>query len=285
VVGPPLNLGGWINISAIIGPVMVYFDRFLIGAMLSMAALSFYTVPFQVTGRLTILPGAMSGVLFAAFSGSFTRDPERAALIFERANRYVLLAVFTPLLLISTFAPEGLSLWLGPSFAANSTVVMRWFVFAMFISCLAWNPFGLIEAAHRPDLTAKLRVAELPCYAAALLWMLPRYGIEGAAVAYTARTVADTTALFVMARRLMPLAASAVNRLAILACAALAVVAAAAIPTDLASRCSLASVSLTAFAAVAWTCLLQSEEKDLIRGSIRHVVKRPRNILRPETPS
>jgi len=268
-IRPMLSFGGWVTVSGVVGPIMVYFDRFLIGAMLSMAAVSYYTVPFQIAGKLWVLPGAMGGVIFAAFSGSFTRDPARAALIFERAGRYTALALFPPVLLIVAFAPEGLSLWLGRSFAAHGAAVLRWVAAAAFVNCLAWTPYGLVQAAHRPDLTAKFHLAEVPFYLELLYWILPRYGIEGAAIAYTARVAADAILLFLAARRLMPLAAFAVKRIGILTCIALPVIGAAAMPMDLAVKCSFVAVILTLFMAGGWTVLLEPEERDFVRDFLR----------------
>src|SRR5260370_2685359 len=40
--GPLLRFGGWMTVSNIISPVMVTFDRFLIGALVSMTAVAYY---------------------------------------------------------------------------------------------------------------------------------------------------------------------------------------------------------------------------------------------------
>lgn len=264
---PMLSFGGWLTVSGIVGPIMIYFDRFLIGARVSVAAVSYYTAPFQITGKLGLLPGAIGSVAFAAFSASFVRDPARAALIFDRSARYTLLALFAPVTIIVAFAPELLSLWLGSSFSAESTPVLRWLTAATFLNCLAWIPYCLLQAAHRPDVTAKLHLAEIPFYLVTLWWMLPRYGIEGAAIAYTLRIAIDTMCLFVAVRQLAPRMVFVVNRTAILATTALALAGATvAAPSDLSSRCVFVSAILIAFTAGVWTRLLEREEKTIIRN-------------------
>ncbi|MGA2411729.1 MAG: oligosaccharide flippase family protein, partial [Candidatus Binataceae bacterium] len=45
VIRPLMSFGGWITVSGITSPLMVSFDRFVIGSMLSIAAVSYYTVP------------------------------------------------------------------------------------------------------------------------------------------------------------------------------------------------------------------------------------------------
>jgi O-antigen/teichoic acid export membrane protein len=264
-----LIFGGWVTVSGILSPIMVYFDRFLVGATLSVAAVAYYTVPFQITGKLGVLPAAIGGVVFAAFSGSLTRNPARATLIFDRAARYTLLALFGPVMLIVTFAPELLSLWLGPSFAARSAPVLRWLTVAAFVNCLAWTPFGFVQAANRPDLTAKLHLVEVPLYVALLWWMLVHLGLEGAAIAYALRVGVDAAVLFFLARRLMPDAGSVTRRIAILTCIAFSVFATGVIPTDLASKCILVAGVLILFAGVGWNLLLQTEEMNFVRAWCR----------------
>jgi O-antigen/teichoic acid export membrane protein len=265
-----LSFGGWVAVSGLIGPIMSYFDRFLIGAMLSVAAVSYYTVPFQITGKLGILPGAMGGVVFAAFSSSFTHDPARIALIFERATRYTLLALFAPVLLLVALASEILSLWLGAGFAAHSAGVLRLLAVATFVNCLAWTPYVLIQTAHRPDLTAKLHVAEVPFYVAFLWWVLPRYGVEGAAVAWLARASLDVILLFVAAWRLMPRANAAITRIAKFTSAALLVFALCAVPMALPAKTLCLTGVVALFALACWTVLLEPEEKKLARGYLRN---------------
>jgi O-antigen/teichoic acid export membrane protein len=266
---PMLSFGGWVTVSGIMSPIMGYFDRFLIGATVSVAAVAYYTVPQQITSKLGILPGAITNVAFPAFSGALATDPDRAALIFERAARYTLLALFTPVLLILLFATEGLSLWLGASFSVHAAMVFRWFAVTILIGATAWTPYALVQAAHRPDLTAKLHLVEVPFYLAILFWVLPRYGIDGAAVVYTARVTVDAIALLFMARRLLPQASGAVTRIAILASASLAVVGLGALPMGLSAKCTFATAVLIGFACAGWLRLLGPEEKYFVREWLR----------------
>lgn len=268
-VAPMLSFGGWVTVSAVIVPVLEYLDRFLIGAMLSIAAVAYYTVPWQVTTKMRVVPAALSSVTFAAFSAAFTQNPKRAALIFERANRYILLALFAPVLVITTLAPEGLTLWLGPSFAAHSSVVLRLLAIGMFVVCFTWIPYALIQAAHRPDLTAKVHAALVPPYVGLLLWMLPRYGIEGAAIVWLMRAAADAVLLHIMVWRLFPLAIPAVKQIAAFLSVALLVIALGAIPMDLRAKGLFIAVTLVLFAACCWKVLLGREEKEITRDYLR----------------
>ena len=58
-----LSFGGWVTVSNIVGPVIVYVDRFVIGAVLAASAVVFYAVPFDVVSRLPVLVASLGSVL------------------------------------------------------------------------------------------------------------------------------------------------------------------------------------------------------------------------------
>jgi len=198
-IRPLLAFGGWMTVTNVVGPLMVYLDRFLIGAVLSVAAVAYYATPYEIITKLWIIPSAMVGVLFPAFASSFVVDRKRTAMLFGRAMDCVSLVLFPLTLLLITFAGEGLQLWLGAEFATNSTMVLKWLAIGVYLNSLAQVPFALIQGVGRPDLTAKLHLMELPVYLAFLWWAIHAFGIEGAAVAWTARVFVDLSALLFIA--------------------------------------------------------------------------------------
>src|SRR5262249_26926124 len=66
-VAPLVKMGSWMTASNLIAPVMVYMDRFLISAMLTVGVVAYYPVPFDIVNRLLVIPGAVALVLFPAF--------------------------------------------------------------------------------------------------------------------------------------------------------------------------------------------------------------------------
>jgi O-antigen/teichoic acid export membrane protein len=201
LLAPALKLGGWMTVSNVVGPLMTYLDRFLIGSLLSITAVAFYTVPFDLTSRLLVIPGAISAVLFPAFAVSCIQDRGAAQGIFVRGVKYTFLAIFPAVLFIAAVAPEGLRMWLGASFAENGSGVLRWLAAGTLLNCMAFIPFALVQGTGRADITAKLHLVELPVYIAALWVLVQRHGIEGAAIAWTGRVAIDAVLLFLFAER------------------------------------------------------------------------------------
>lgn len=201
--GPLLRFGGWMTVSNIVGPLMVTLDRFLIGSLVSMTAVAYYATPYEVATKFWLLPGALMGVMFPAFSSSFAQDRNRTVILLSRSVKSVFLMLFPVILCTIVFAQEGLSLWLGPEFAKNSFRVLQWLAAGVFINSLAHAPFALLQGVGRPDLTAKLHLVELPMYLLFLWLVIRAWGIEGAAIAWTLRVAVDALVLFVLARRVL----------------------------------------------------------------------------------
>jgi O-antigen/teichoic acid export membrane protein len=261
---PLIQFGTWMTVTNIVGPLMVYLDRFLIGAVLSVSAVAYYATPYEVVTKLWIIPVAVVGVLFPAFSTSFVDDRGRTALLFDRGVKYVFLAMFPLTLLIVTLAYEGLDLWLGGKFAQNSTRVVQWLAVGVFINSLAHVAFSLVQGVGRPDITAKLHLIELPFYLISLWWLVATYGIEGAAIAWVVRIVIDTGFLFSIARRLLPTRESITLRTTVTIGTALLILVLAIFPVGIAMKGLFLLLIMPAFAMVAWFFILIAEERTLI---------------------
>lgn len=270
-VKPLLNFGGWMTVTNIVGPLMVYMDRFLIGAVVSMTAVAYYATPYEVVTKLWIIPGALMGVIFPAFAATLVQDATRANRLFDRAVNYIFLSLFPLVLTIVTFAHEGLTLWLGSEFASNSSLVLQLLAVGVFINSLAHVPLGLIQGAGRPDLTAKLHLIELPFYLLILWWLLDTNGIIGAAIAWVLRVAVDTLLLFVIAHRLVSVASPFTRRPVIMAGMAFFILTLGALIPGSAMKGVFLLLVLLIFATTAWFVILGTDEKNLVCSRFRKI--------------
>ena len=266
---PLISFGGWMTVSNIISPLMVNLDRFLIGAVLTMTAVSYYATPYEVVIRLLIVPGALMGVMFPAFATVLTQDRNRAAILYSKTIKYIFLLLFPAVLIIVTFANEGLNIWLGSEFADNSTLVLQILAVGVFLNAHANVPFGLVQSAGRPDLTAKLHLVELPFYLLILWWLLNIYGIAGVALAWLLRVAFDTTVLFVMANRQVTTVSSFTLKMFFTAGIALFLLVLGAVIPGLTLRWLFLLLILTLFAVATWFFIFSAYE----RGRIRNYLK------------
>jgi len=261
---PLISFGGWMTVSNIISPLMVYLDRFLIGAVLTMTAVSYYATPYEVVTRLLIVPAALMSVMFPAFATVLTQDKKRAALLYSKTIKYIFLLLFPAVLAIVTFANEGLNLWLGSEFAENSTLVLQILAVGVFLNAHANVPFGLVQSAGRPDLTAKLHLAELPFYLMVLWWLLNAYGVAGVALAWLLRVAVDAAVLFVMANRQLTTVSSFTLKVFFTAGIALLLLVLGAVISDLTIRWLFLLLILLSFAIAAWFFIFSVYERGRI---------------------
>jgi O-antigen/teichoic acid export membrane protein len=200
LVRPLLGFGGWVTVSGGISPILAYFDRFLLGALVSVAAIGFYTPPFMVATKLGILPGSLAAALFPAFSTSAGRgdnDWIRFALI--RSLKYLLILSGMAAIVLIFFARPILTLWVGAKFAAEGSAALQILAVGAVINSLALVPYNLLQGIGRPDLNAKFHLLEVPIHIGLTWFLVTRMGLPGAALAWTARVSLDFLLLMIAA--------------------------------------------------------------------------------------
>ncbi|MBI5870714.1 MAG: flippase [Actinobacteria bacterium] len=265
--------GSWMTVSNIISPIMVRFDRFLIGAMISVTAVAYYSTPYEVVTKLLLVPAAVVGVLFPAFITSFAQDKKHTQLLFMRGVKYIFLSLFPVTLVIVTLAHEGLNLWLGEEFAQNSTRVLQLLAIGVLVNGIAQIPFGLIQGAGRPDITAKFHMFELPIYLGVLWWVVRGYGIEGAAIAWVVRALLDAVLLFAFAGTLINrLESAGMKKLASLVTGVLIVLVIAMLPMGFAVKVVFLTVALASFIMLSWSMILDGEERSIVQKRLGTVL-------------
>lgn len=259
-----LSLGAWMTISNVVGPLMVYLDRFLVGALLSMAAVAYYSTPYEIVTKLWVLPAALAGVLFPAFAMHVREDAQEAGRLLALGIKWVFLLVFPLTLLVVVFAFDGLAAWLNPDFAANSFRALQLLAMGVLLNCIAQMPFAFLQAAGRADLTAKLHVLELVPYLLAAYWLIAHYGIVGAAVAWLIRVAFDLLALLAFLRTWLAKGTLVARHCALVAGVALALLLVGALAESLLVKAVYAATVFAAFGFIAWRVSLSAGEKYLL---------------------
>ena len=259
-----LGFGGWMTVTNVIGPLMVYVDRFLIGAVVSMSAVAYYTTPYELVTKLWVLSGSLITVLFPAFSTSLAQDPKRVASLFDNSMKFLLILLFPISLILLTMASEVLTLWLGHDFAEQSCFVLQWLAAGVFINCFAQIATAFLQGAGRPDLTAKLYLLEVPIYLPALWYLLAAAGIRGAAIAWTGRVVLDTILLYALTHRMMAKYFQPIGRNLTLIAVLMPLLVLGGFLTSVKVKMVFLSGGLIAFAWLVWHRVLTAEDKSLL---------------------
>jgi O-antigen/teichoic acid export membrane protein len=195
-VRPLCFSGGWLAVSNVVSPLLGYVDRFIIGSAISAAAVAYYAVPNELITKLWILPTALTSVLFPAFASAAAVAPAVMARMAQRAVGLVAAVMLPICILIGVAAGPLLSLWIGADFAQHSKSVLTILAAGMFISSLASIPFTALQGAGKARITGTIHLLELPLFMAIVYVLTTRFGVIGAAWAWTLRVCLDTALMF-----------------------------------------------------------------------------------------
>ena len=183
-----IQFGGWVTVTSIIGPLMVALDRLIIGTIWGAKAVTYYTIPFQLAERSTLISNSLSSALFPKFTNLSKKDVVALAVDAQK----LLILIMTPLIILGIYMVNPfLEWWIGIDFSKNVGDVGIILLMGFWINSLAIIPYSQLQGGGRPDLVAKCHMAELLPYCVFLYWMLNAFGLIGAAIVFSIRALID----------------------------------------------------------------------------------------------
>ena len=263
------SFSGWIGLSSILFAVTTSIDRLIIGALLTVEAVAFYSAPYEAVNKIGVIPGSLSMVLFPAFSYlDAGRRSDEAEVLFARSAKFLLLATGPILLLLIVFAGDFLRLWLGPDYAAAGRLAVQFLAAGFLVNTVLAVASNYLQGIGRADIAPKYQAVELVVYSG-LAWIGAKsWGITGVALATALRLVAFPLVLWAASFKAGRVRFAFVWRnglggvLAALGLFALGLAGNAAAGFGLWGAAALAA----AFAAAAWARLFSRDEKAFLRG-------------------
>ena len=194
-----MAFGGWLTVSNIISPIMVYFDRFVISNIMGASRIAFYTAPAEAVSRLINIPYALSRALFPKLSHSNDLDEKKKL---ENQSYLLISLVCLPIVIIGCFLAEFiLSTWLGSNYAGLAVQVFQILLVGFYFNALAQIPFSILQADGKSKVTALIHVFEIIPYLAILFYLTYEFGIVGTAIAWSLRTFVDLILMFILSRK------------------------------------------------------------------------------------
>ena len=195
-----LKFGGWMTLSNIAGPLLLYAGRIALIVLVSAEAVAFFSTPYDVVISVLLIPGIFVGVLFPIFAERFRSDFSSVRQVYRQAMLQNLILLLPITIIVVLFAEPAISIWINPEFSQHSYRVAQLLALGVFLNSFGYFSQALVQAYGRPDLTAKLHIVELLAYMPYMIWLVKNYGVNGAAVAWVVRVTISTVALALMAR-------------------------------------------------------------------------------------
>ena len=183
------KFGGWITISNIVSPIMVYMDKFIVSNVLGANKLALYSAPAEGVSRLVNVPIALSKALFPKISNAKTLEEQKKL---EKVS-YIVIGTFCfPLVIIVfIFAKEIMTMWMGSNYGIATENILRILIIGFFFNALAQVPYTIIQSKGFSKYTALIHLVEILPYLLSVFYATKYYGIIGAATVWTVRVIVD----------------------------------------------------------------------------------------------
>lgn len=179
-----LRFGSWVTLSSFFTPLMSGIDRFAIGAAISAGAVSYFSVPYSLADRTTIIGNSLGSAMFPKLSALQGDELLRRSALYERG----LMAIMLPIIVIGIFAiGPFLNLWVGSEFAGLSTATGQILMAGAWFDAMSRIPLYALRAQSRPEAVAKVDMIQVVPYWITLYFALTTFGLVGAATAYAFR--------------------------------------------------------------------------------------------------
>lgn len=278
VMNKLIRFGGWLTISNIISPLMSYMDRFIVGSMVSVSAVTYYVTSYEIANRLRVFPRSLMPVLFPAFSNLALHAPLKAASLFHRAVKYLWLLTIPIMSWITACSYQILAVWVGNEFAERGAVVLSILAIGWLINYGAQIASNFVQSSGYANVTALFHIIELPVFLL-LAWILvPAWGIVGVALAWFGRVLLDAVCLFGAALYLLPAEQRDVSYIFPLAFLSMLMIVSTALLVNLSKNYWIglltAMLSLLTYLPIVWFLFLDDNEKDYGKMMVSKAYKR-----------
>jgi O-antigen/teichoic acid export membrane protein len=159
-----------------------YADKLIIGALVGVTGLAYFTVASTLANRILSLTYRLSGVLFPAASTLAARgELERLRLLYLKASRYVVFINASVLVLVAVFSYQILYYWMNPQFARAGQTVLTVMALSQFIDSLTSLPSLVNDGMGHPRFSGMFALARAAFGLVVVYFGVAGWGIAGAA--------------------------------------------------------------------------------------------------------
>lgn len=174
-------------------------DKLIIGALVGVGGLAYFTVAATLANRVLGLTFRLSGVFFPAAS-ALAAGGELARLdrAYVKATRYVVFLNAAMLVLLAVFAHPLLAYWMSPEFARGGATVLAVMALAQFADSLTSLPSLVNDGMGHPRLSGLFAVGRALAGLVIVYLGVAGWGIDGAAWGHLVASCVFTAAFLVV---------------------------------------------------------------------------------------
>lgn len=277
-IRPMLKFGGAFAMSGIAAVLLVNAEKLILTRVTSVETLAFYSVAFMFANMATMFSLAMGQSLLPAFSQLLSPEKkEHMNNLFSRAMRINIFGLLPILAVLCVVARPFFTIWAGEDFGRESTWPFYVLLIGLFFNLNAYIPAGLLFAAGRTDIVAKMYWIELLPYLALTTLLTIRFGAIGAAIAWSLRVIIEVFVYIGLAKSVGGIRFSLKKQLSGLLIGLLILSPAiilAVFYSEFAIWLAVAlAVCLALYALMLWKTLIDAEEKVWINNKVEYFLR------------
>lgn len=185
-----VSYSGLLFVEHVLTVIGTRIDRTLVAVMLGATAVTYYAIPSRITDIIPGVLGVIVSQLYPLMAEAVaSRRFAEAAKLYDRVQRITLWIVCLIGAGLIANAYGLLALWMGPQTADKSWVVLVLLMIVVVSRAPAGVAFQTALGIGRAELNIVLGVGTIVFPAMAGAFLIPRFGIEGAAFAMAATLV------------------------------------------------------------------------------------------------
>jgi O-antigen/teichoic acid export membrane protein len=203
LVGPMAKFGGTLAGAGIAHILIAYSEKGLLASLSSTEALGFYSIAFTLCTMIMVFSSSMVQSLLPAFSQLLeSKDRGTLNLLYSRCVRLNLILLIPALVFLALAARPFFTNWANEDVGRESTFPFYILLTGLAINVPAFFPHSAIIASGRSDIIAKVYWLEVVPYVLTVWFLTSRYGIVGAALAWSIRAAVDSLIFFLLAKKI-----------------------------------------------------------------------------------
>ncbi|MBI4807410.1 MAG: oligosaccharide flippase family protein [Nitrosomonadales bacterium] len=201
------KFAGGVMAVTLLAILLTQIDKVLLSRLLTLEAFGFYTLAATVAGVLYVVTGPVINAFYPRMVELLTQEDESAlASLYHQAGQLITVLIAPAVMLLCVFSEKVIFVWSGdPNLVENTAPILSVFVIGVFLNCLMHMPAQLQLASGWVSLSIKTNLVAVIVLIPAIFWVVPRYGVIGAAwIWVTLNAGYILVAIQLMHRRLIP---------------------------------------------------------------------------------
>jgi O-antigen/teichoic acid export membrane protein len=187
------------GLAGVMEILLTWLDVLLVAALASPAEAAIYAAASRFILAGTLVLQALRVVIAGDVSAALARrDTDRVSQMYSAASQWVVLSSWPLYLVMAVFAPTVLAIF-GEDYPAGANA-MTVLALAMLVYLAAGNVGTVLLMGGRSSWVLMDKAASLAVNVTANLALVPHFGITGAAVAWAATIVLDSSLAFAQVR-------------------------------------------------------------------------------------